>query len=106
MWLLKLNDMRASKIEIMTKICIAETPEALEEFLDSESVTPYQENGWGKTFRKGGPLEWYNPPFGGSMGDHIVYMGTEEDWINQARAEYRMFIEGLPNVTDLGGKGA
>ena len=98
MWILQLNDMRSPKIEITTVVCKAETPEELEAFLKREEVGLYQEDGWGKHYRKDGPLEWYNPPFGGSMGDHLTNIGTEDMWAEAARMNYR---EGLSTIPDI-----
>lgn len=63
MWVLMLNDMRSSNIENMFPVCRAESYDALLAFVDREKVDPYRDGPWGKNFRVGGPLEWYNPPF-------------------------------------------
>jgi|SRR6478735_5797455 len=70
MWILILNDMRSAKSEHLKPAARGETREALERMLLTEKVEAYQEKGanhygevnWGKSFRKGGPLEWFNPP--------------------------------------------
>jgi hypothetical protein len=65
LYLLRLNDMRSPQIEIMTDICVG-THRDLKEFIQNETDAPYTDRGgsrpWHKTFRKGGPLEWFNPP--------------------------------------------
>ncbi len=87
MWVLMLNDMRSSKAEILEAVAKAETKEQLEAFIERERVEPYSDpienpredtayaafpKSWGKTFRKGGPLEWYNPPFRSYIERHFI----------------------------------
>lgn len=98
MWILQLNDMRSPKIEINTIIFKAETKEELEDLLVHELVEPYQEDKWGKTYRKGGPLEWYNPPFSGNFGVHLIDIGTEDSWAEDARSTYRTTVSGIPDA--------
>jgi hypothetical protein len=62
MWILLLNDMRMPHVETLVPVAKAETKEVLEAYLAREKVEPYQDGQWGKTYRQGGPLEWYNPP--------------------------------------------
>lgn len=49
---------RAEQSEL---VAVAETAEALVALQEREAVEPYTENGWHKSFRKGGPLENFNP---------------------------------------------
>jgi hypothetical protein len=100
MWILQLNDMRAPKIEMNTIVCKAETKEELQDLLVHELVEPYKEDKWGKTYRKGGPLEWYNPPFSfsGSFGAHLIDIGTEDSWAEDARMSYRESVSEIPDV--------
>jgi hypothetical protein len=62
-WLLQLNDMRSPQIEIMTPVLYGHTLEEIRAFVHAERVPNYRDDRWGKSFRQGGPLEWYNPPF-------------------------------------------
>jgi hypothetical protein len=89
MWILCLNDIRHGRFEDLTPVVRADTKKALELFVDSERCEPYTDCGdrtiihdtdsiaqdagravpeqiegyrWSKVFKKGGPLEWYNPP--------------------------------------------
>lgn len=97
MFVLVLNDMRASQIEIVNPRFRAETKEELETFLESEKVEKYTtDNRWGKSYRQGGPLEWYNPPF--SMDEYIVDVGTAGSWAESAIANYDAQIMGLPTI--------
>lgn len=59
-WVLFMNDMRSSNIEYNQPVCSAATKEALIEFYRKEMVESYSDGQWGKSFRKGGPLEWFN----------------------------------------------
>ena len=97
MFVLILNDMRSSQIEIVNPRFRAETKRELEAFLESEEVEKYTtDNRWAKSYRQGGPLEWYNHPF--SMDEYIVDVGTEESWAANARANYSAQIMNLPTV--------
>ena len=97
MFVLILNDMRSSQIEIVNPRFRADTREELQQFLDREKVEKYTtDNHWGKSYRQGGPLEWYNEPF--SMDEYIVDMGTADSWAESARASYTAQITNLPTI--------
>lgn len=91
MWVLLLNDMRYSQIEILDAVAKAETKEELLAFLDGEKVEMYRDGQWGKTYKQGGALEWRNPPWNFKDGEHFVNVGTREEWATNAkiRAEER-----------------
>jgi len=102
MWILLLNDMRATtNIENLEPVCKAETREELESFLQRETVPGYFDGQWGKNFKKGGPLEWYNPPFSGDQ--HFVNVGTKDDWMRRAGESYDRKIGMLPYPTIFDG---
>jgi hypothetical protein len=84
-WVLFLNDMRSAHSEDLQPVARAATREELEAFVEREralsvyteptglpptspetelSDYEYRVNSqrWHKTFRAGGPLEWFNPP--------------------------------------------
>lgn len=89
MFILSLNDMRSGKIEHLTTVCQADTEKELLDLIEREKVHQYWEEfdpgrgtdpnafdyippkKWSKCFRKGGPLEWFNPPYVNRMRDHI-----------------------------------
>ena len=75
MYFLCLNLMRGRAEETRILAC-AETRDALVVFMDRERVEPYRDGQWLKTFRRGGPLEWYNPPFGDQA---IIEMSLERE---------------------------
>lgn len=61
-WVLFLNDMRMSHIEMVEPVAKGDTREEIEKFLEEEKVPLYQDGPWSKSYRAGGPLEWYNVP--------------------------------------------
>lgn len=69
-WVLMLNDMRSAKFESLSPAARAPTREELEALVAEETVELYQDGRWRKTFRRGGPLEWFNRP--ASVGEHYV----------------------------------
>ncbi len=94
MWVMILNDMRAAKSEHGD--CPAargDTRESLERMLLTEKVEPYREPGfnhygevmWGKSFRKGGPLEWFNPPSDYAIARGLVFVDLDI-WVAAQRA--------------------
>lgn len=93
MWILLLNDMRSAHFEHLEPVACAETREALEAFVARERVPGYQDGRWAKSFRQGGPLEWYNQPrledSPGvvTLGDRplsYVDLGTREEFLQRA----------------------
>jgi hypothetical protein len=86
MYVLQLNDMRASNIENVQPRFRADTPEELEAFMQAEKVEPYREDNWAKIFRKDGPLEWCNLPF--NFDQHIIDVGNADEWAENARRQY------------------
>jgi hypothetical protein len=96
MYVLMLNDMRCPKIEMLEPVARAYTKEELERHMSSHLTTPYMDDGrWRKVFTKGSPLEWFNQPYG---PESYVYVGTEEEWVDRARKDYRDKVLGLPAV--------
>lgn len=65
-WILYLNRMTDAHIEDISPVGFAETRGALEAFVKQQSVPLYRDGQYMKTFKKGGPLEWFNPPDGWS----------------------------------------
>jgi hypothetical protein len=97
MWLLLLNRMTDEKVEYLTPVAVAESREALEAFVASERVPYYQTDNWGKEFRQGGPLEWFNPP----MFDperSFVDIGTRDEYLMRKADEWDRDIGSLPMV--------
>lgn len=60
---LLLNDMRWPNIENIAVVKTAETPEELAAWYEGQlAEEPYRDGQWGKSFKPGSELEWYNPP--------------------------------------------
>lgn len=97
MWMLQMNPMTGNT-EDRHPIGWAETKEELEAFVNAERVDPYQEPGtshfdgkpttWRKTFRKGGPLEWMNPPEFAWEDNVYVNLGTREQWMEKSGQQF------------------
>lgn len=61
---LMLNDMRLSNIEILDPVAQAEDPELLKNYVENHKAAElWREDTWGKVFKKGSPLEWFNEPY-------------------------------------------
>lgn len=71
-WVLMLNDMRSPKFEWLTAVCQADDAQELLDLLERERVPTYRDGRWAKSFRQGGPLEWYNTPSEWQMDQHVV----------------------------------
>lgn len=96
MWILQLNDMRTPRIEIVMAIYRAETCGPLITFLEKESVPRYQDGKWSKSYKKDGPLEWFNPASGEKDG--IINVGTEEEWVQDVKESFNTDIMSLPTI--------
>ena len=96
MWILRLNDMRSSQIQDMTDVCRGDSIGEFLALLGSETVVPYTEprSGsmfWGKTFRKGGPLEWFNRPDSIHLSNHfeeVPVLTLAASAVDRARRAY------------------
>lgn len=79
-WVLLLNNMRAAKVEIQTAVAKAHDPQDLRGFLERERVAPYRtDDRWGKVYRRGGPLEWFNAPY--DFDRYLVRAEEVEGWL-------------------------
>lgn len=68
---LLLNPM-TGRTEEMRLAAVSDHRHEIDDLLSAETVPPYKDDErWHKVFRKGGPLEWYNPP-GGIHGPGII----------------------------------
>jgi len=100
MFILQLNPMTAN-YESLVAVACAETVDALRALVESERVEPYtDEDGSNmcggrlcKSFRKGGPLEYLNPP---DREACIVDVGTPDDWARNAREQFNRQVLSLP----------
>ena len=83
-YVLNLNHMRSARVENLSPVCWSENPEDFRDLIKREQVEYYRDENWGKNFRKGGPLEWFNPPFG-------------RNWFQRTEKS----LEGIPHVSEL-----
>lgn len=99
MIVLSLNMMTSEHIEILQPVACAETEEKLIAFMEIERAEqPYMDGKWSKRFRKGGPLEWFNG-FTEAREVHFTRLGTEDEFAERARQQYREFRESIVNIT-------
>lgn len=68
-FILYLNDMRSSQIQIVVPVFKSRTREGIENLLkECREKEEWKDGDWRKSFKKGSPLEWYNPFEGGMYG--------------------------------------
>ncbi len=108
MWVLRLNDMRDDHFEDLRPAFRADTREELVALVERERVPGYRDGRWGKNFRAGGPLEWFNPPsprFGEECPGvvcippqpaNLVFVGSRQDWMEQAGRAYDAEVMSVP----------
>ncbi len=84
-FILKLNDMRSSRIQLSEAVAWSEDPDSLQQFLDRERVEKYTDGRWDKCFHQGGPLEWCNEP-----------------WLNLGQGVIQVSPGEIPHVGELG----
>ena len=103
MFVLWLNPM-TDNVESRKAVAKADTREALEQLLERECVEPYQDDCWHKTYRKGGPLEWYNPPtdFFTPPPVGIGECLSEGQVVERACQDYREWISTVPDASTMG----
>lgn len=106
LFVLMLNDMR-QHTEDRTPVARAKTPEALEAYLERETVPAYSDRGnnqfsgssgheYAKVFRKDGRLEWFNSPF--DIHAHIEQVPTLEAVIRIDTERWEQRVGLLPDV--------
>lgn len=103
MYILQLNPITANSERVVPVAC-SESSLELRNFLKRESVEPYRENGFLKSFRKGSILENFNPPDQSEEAwigvPAIADIGTEQDWANQAVLDYQSIVKDLVAIDD------
>ena len=90
-YVLHLNDMRSSNIEMSEIALISFYKEDLKEYMRSKKVETYRDGRWGKTFEQGSVLEWFNSPHDidscnledSTWGTH----GIGEEWVSEDSLE-------------------
>lgn len=102
-WVLQLNDMRSPKVEILTIVCTADSKEALEKLLQDNKVDNYRDGHWGKSYKQGSPLEWFNPPYHDDVNSTFVdlekWKNDEFKWAMQSVEDrYNAIIRNNPKI--------
>jgi hypothetical protein len=103
MYALYLNMMR-DRAERMDLLATSEDLQRLQDYVHNELVQPYDDEGPGgffngtqtfhKVYRKGGPLEWYNPPAGLGLENFTSFTGgirkipNRQEYMEQAGREW------------------
>jgi hypothetical protein len=92
------------RAEAFDSVARASTRQSLLDFIQRERVEPYSDGQWKKVFRKGGPLEWYNPP---SFTDtFFIEIGTtieRSDWLAMADRQWQLTMAPLLALSDVSG---
>lgn len=78
MWVLRLNDMRSPKSELLQSVAKSESKEELIAFVQAEMVPTWRDGQWAKSFAKGGPLEWFNLPWDSDSGQHYMQVSHDD----------------------------
>ena len=108
MFVLVLNDMRSAHYESRHDVARAERVEELLALYQRERVANYQDGRWGKAFRRGGPLEWFNPTLPDlSLGDlvpnglgHGIHELVSLDHVlENARQRYEDMLAAIPEAS-------
>ncbi len=63
-----------------------EKPKLIERY-NNEYTGTYLEDGYSKSFKKNGPLEWYNPIWSFDELDSFGH-GLREEWIDSTNVDY------------------
>ena len=91
-----LNDMRSSNVEMMQPVARADSIEQIKAYLSSQKVEPYSDGSWRKSFRQGGPMEWFNQVTFDS--ESFIHVGSRYDWADDAMRNWDNNIGSLPTV--------
>ncbi len=103
MWILNLSNMTWPKFEnSLQAVAWVDTREELEAFVERERVENYQDDGFSKNFRKGGPLEMFNPI---SLVDpeffygcpHYETHGTREEVVQRSIESFEQKFDAFQN---------
>lgn len=71
-WGLVLNPMRG-RTEEKRFLAVSDSRDELRTAWQAERVEPYADENWRKSYRQGGQLEWFNPPFSDSDRDNYGF---------------------------------
>jgi hypothetical protein len=81
-WILNMNPM-TGRAEGITIAALAYHRESLVQFYNEEKVESYRDGQWGKSFKAGGRLEWFNPLY--SLDDIDTFgCGIRFEWVDES----------------------
>ena len=89
LYTLLLNNMTYPKIEFRKIVAFSTEYDKLVEWYNNQKAdTPYREDGYYKVFKKGSPLEYFNPVDSLEPGNLNHFgQGIQEEWILEDRFE-------------------
>lgn len=85
-WKLILNDMRSPKIEYTKIAVIGYTAEEVMNYYKSNRCEYWKDGQWGKSFKQGSLLEWFNPEDDvfGHIGELNGWRcGLIDEWVDE-----------------------
>ena len=82
---LVLNDMRSSNVENIISVKFSKDKQELIDWYNNKLCKPYRDENWGKTFKKGSELEWFNA---GDIEKENSYWGGIYTFNDDAPDEY------------------
>lgn len=102
MFILQLNPMMGN-YEALRPVMRSTNRQALIDFVESQKVEPYSDDDGlnmcggklSKSFQKGGPLEFLNPP---DRDECIIDVGEKSDWMQQAAERFDAQVMSLPSL--------
>ncbi len=103
MYVLILNDMRSSQIQTCTRAVWADTKEELVKLMADCKVEPWNDESkigpgvWGKVYKKGSVLEWYNEPVD-YYGQGIKKLPTLDEALKEAEENHTKHVKYLQST--------
>lgn len=77
-----LNRMTSPKIEYMEIVALSTDYEKLVEWYESQRAPLWRDGQWGKSFKAGSTLEWFNPAHSLELNDTYPFgHGISDQWI-------------------------
>jgi len=94
-----MNKMTFPKIEMTELVVLATDRQVLKDYVEEQKAPEHWRDGqWGKMFKKGSPLEWYNAPH--SLDEMSIWNdGVNEEWVRLHVMQD--FIQENPHIVDL-----
>lgn len=124
-YVLQANDMRSTNIEITQPVAVSDDKQRLIDYIKDQlhgikpdgEIDGWKDGKWGKVFKAGSPLEWFNMPWGiprntnewtldafnlDSMRQGIMEVDEKAEYVSmkalEAEKEWDEFIGNIPNL--------